>query len=239
MAATFTIEVPGHAELHLTARSGRVTVIAEERANVFAEEGAASRGAETDATGRISIGAAKGGSANLLVRCPAGTDLAVGTMSGNVELRGPLGQVRITTVSGSATVERAEELDVRTISGSIEVDRCTGRCLLRTKSGHALCGSARDARVSTISGQIRLGETSGSVRAQTVSGTVEVGTQRDGDVAVQTVSGSVKIEVPDGVRPDARLRSLTGQPRCDCPEGSDCRVAVQSMSGKIEVVCAP
>jgi len=238
MAATFTIEVPGHAELHLTARSGRVTVIAEERANVFAEEGAASRGAETDATGRISIGAAKGGSANLVVRCPAGTDLAVGTMSGNVELRGPLGQVRITTVSGSATVERAEELDVRTISGSIEVGHCTGRCSLSTKSGHALCASAHDAKVSTISGQIRLDETSGSVRAQSVSGTVEVGTQRDGDVAVQTVSGSVKIEVPEGIRPDASLTSMTGRPRCDCPEGNDCRIAVRSLSGKIEIVCA-
>ena len=238
MAATFTIDVPGHAELHLAARSGRVTVIAEERANVFAEEGASSRGPETDATGRISIGAAKGGSANLVVRCPAGTDLAVGTMSGNVELRGPMGQVRITTVSGSASVERAEELDVRTISGSIEVGRVTGRCSLNTKSGSALCTSAHDAKVSTISGQIRLGETSGSVRAQSVSGTVAVGTQRDGDVAVQTVSGSVKIEVPEGVRPDASLTSMTGHPRCDCPEGSDCRIAVRSMSGKIEVVCA-
>jgi DUF4097 and DUF4098 domain-containing protein YvlB len=236
MPATFTIDIPGHAELHLTTRSGRLTVIAEERADVFAEEGASSRGPETDATGRISLGSAKGGSADLVVRCPAGTDLAVGTISGNVELRGPLGQVRITTVSGSARVERAEELDVRTISGSIDVDRCTGRCSLRSKSGHALCGSARDASVSTISGQIRLDETTGNVRAQTVSGTVEVGTQRDGDVAVQTISGSVKIEVPDGVRPDARLRSLAGRPRLDCPEGSDCRIAVRSMSGKIEVV---
>jgi hypothetical protein len=236
MPATFTIEIPGHAELHLTTRSGRLTVIAEERADVFAEEGASSRGPEIDATGRISLGSAKGGSADLVVRCPAGTDLAVGTISGNVELRGPLGQVRITTVSGSARVERAEELDVRTISGSIEVDRCTSRCSLRSKSGHALCGSARDASVSTISGQIRLDETTGNVRAQTVSGTVQVGTQRDGDVAVQTISGSVKIEVPDGVRPDARLRSLAGHPRLDCPEGSDCRIAVRSMSGKIEVV---
>jgi DUF4097 and DUF4098 domain-containing protein YvlB len=238
MAGTFTIDTPGHAELHLTTRSGRVTVIAEERGDVFAEEGASSRGPETDATGRISLSSAKGGSASLLVRCPLGTDLAIGTISGNVELRGPLGQVGITTVSGSASVERAEELDVRTISGSITVGNCSGRCSLRTKSGQALCSSAHDARVSTISGQIRLDETSGSVRAQTVSGTVEVGTQRNGDVAVQTISGSVKIEVPEGVRPDARLISMTGRPRCDCPEGHDCRIAVRSMSGRIEVVSA-
>ncbi len=84
MPATFTIDIPGPAELHLATRSGRGTVIAEERADVFAEEGASSRGPEIDGPGRISLRSAKGGSANLLVRCPQGTDLVVGTISGNV-----------------------------------------------------------------------------------------------------------------------------------------------------------
>jgi DUF4097 and DUF4098 domain-containing protein YvlB len=235
MPSSFKIDTPGHADLHLSARSGHVTVIAEEREDVFAEEGASSRGPETDATGRISFGSAKGGSSNLLVRCPKGTDLTVGTISGNVELRGQLGQARITTVSGSIRVERAEELDARSIAGNIDVEYCSGRCLLRTKSGRAVCTSARDARVSTVSGQILLNEASGHVRARTVSGTVRVGTQRNGDVAVQTISGSVKINVPLGVRPDTELRTLTGRPHLDCETGSDCRIAVRSLSGQIDV----
>jgi DUF4097 and DUF4098 domain-containing protein YvlB len=238
MPSSYTVAIPGHAELHLTNRSGSVTVIAEDRLDVYAEEGASSRGAEPDPTGRVSIRGARAGSAGMLVRCPAGTDLAVGTISGNVELRGPLGEVRITTISGSIAVERAEEIDARTISGHIAVERCSGRCSLRTKSGRAQCGSAHDARVSTISGQIRLDEASGKVRAQTVSGTVAVGTQRHGDVSVQTMSGPVKIEVPPGLRPHARLRSMTGRPRCDCEQGDDLHIAVQSVSGKIEVVPA-
>jgi DUF4097 and DUF4098 domain-containing protein YvlB len=141
-------------------------------------------------------------------------------------------------VSGSTKVERAEELDVRTISGNIEVARCTGRCSLQSKTGRTTCQSARDARASTISGAIRVDEATGKVRAQSVSGSVEVGTARDGDVAVQTVSGSVKIEVPEGVRPHAKLVSLAGRPTSDCPEGNDCRIAVRSMSGRISVVKA-
>jgi hypothetical protein len=35
------------------------------------------------------------------LRVPIGTDLVVGPSSGDVELRGDLGQVRVTTVSGS------------------------------------------------------------------------------------------------------------------------------------------
>jgi hypothetical protein len=238
MPSSFRIATPGHAELHLTTRSGHVTVIAEERADVFAEEGASSRGPETDATGRISFGSAKGGSTSLLVRCPTGTDLTVGTISGNVELRGQLGQARVTTVSGSISVERAEELDARSVSGNIEVENCSGRCLLRTKSGRAVCANARDARVSTVSGQITLNDATGHVRAQTVSGTVRVGTQRNGDVAVQTISGSVKINVPHGIRPDTQLRTLVGRPHIECEQGSDCRIAVRSMSGQIDVLPA-
>jgi hypothetical protein len=235
MPGSFRIKTPGHAELHLTTRSGGVTVIAEERDDVYAEEGASSRGPDTDATGRISFGSAKGGSATMLVRCPTGTDLTVGTISGNVELRGQLGQARVTTVSGSIRVDRAEELDARSISGNIEVQHCSGRCSLRTKSGSAVCNSARDALLSTVSGKITLDEASGKVRAQTVSGSVHVGSQRNSDVAVQTLSGSVKIAVPHGLRPDTRTKSLTGRPRVECEPGSDCRIAVRSMSGKIEI----
>ncbi len=65
---------------------------------------------------------------------------------------------------------------------------------------------------------------------------VEARTQGKDDVAVQTLSGSVRIEVPKDVRPNARLRSMTGRPRCDCEEGDDIQIAVRSMSGKIEVV---
>jgi hypothetical protein len=50
------------------------------------------------------------------------------------------------------------------------------------------------------------------------------------------MSGSVRVAVPQGIRPSTRLRSLAGRPRCDCPEGEDCRITVKSLSGKIEVV---
>jgi hypothetical protein len=65
---------------------------------------------------------------------------------------------------------------------------------------------------------------------------VEIGTRRDGEVSVQTMSGSVRVAVPPGVRPNARLRSLAGRPRLACERGDDCRVEVQSLSGSIEVV---
>ena len=162
--------------------------------------------------------------------------MVVGTISGKVILVGTFGRVRITTVSSDVEVERAETLDVRSVSGNIDVGRCAGSCRLQTKSGRAVCGTTDNAEVSTISGRIQLAKTSGKVRARSVSGGIEVGTQTEGDVSVRTMSGQVKVAVPRGVRPATELKSLTSRPRVECEEGSDCRVAVRSMSGKILVV---
>lgn len=232
-----TIQAPGTAELRLTTTSGRVTVTAEERGDVAIESGAPSDGRiETDATGLVALKSARGGSAALEVRCPAGSDVVVGTVSGKVDLQGQFGRVHVTTISSSIEIDRAEEIDVRSVSGSIEIGRCSRGCRVHTKSGRATLGSAGDTQMSTISGRIRLDAAQGDVRANTVSGKVEVGMEAAGDVAVKTMSGAVSVQVPDGVRPSARLRSLSSHPRCDCEEGTDCEITVQSLSGKIEVV---
>lgn len=233
-----TLPIPGHAELHVRTRSGRVSIVAEERADVFVESDAPLRDEKVhvDATGRASITSSRGGSGWLEIRCPAGTDVGVGTVSGNVELSGPMGAVKVITVSGHIEAERAETLDARSVAGSIEVRSCTGRCQLQTKSGRAICGTAAEAYASTLSGTISLAEIAGKVKAQSVSGKIDIGLSSAGDVKVQTMSGGVTVAVPQGMRPAAHLRSMTSRPRVDVEEGNDFQIRVQSLSGKIEVV---
>jgi DUF4097 and DUF4098 domain-containing protein YvlB len=237
MPGQTSIPVPGYADLHLSTRSGHVTVIGEERDDVLIEGGPRDEHIERDGAGGVRFMSANHGSSNVEVRCPTGSDVAAGTMSGHVRLRGHLGRVRVTTVSGNIEAEHVEAIDARTIAGGIEIERCDGKCALQTKSGRAQCGSAGKALASTISGQIRFDQ-AGSAKAQTVSGTVEVGLQGAGDVAVQTISGSVRVQVPKSVRPHTKLRSLSGRPRVECEPGNDCEIAVRSMSGRIEVVPA-
>ncbi len=232
------LPIDGRAHLHIGTRSGRVTITAEERDDLRIESGAPLRDDKitTGDDGKISITSPRGGSAWLEIRCPSGADVAIGTVSGRVELRGRFGPVRVTTVSGRIEVEQAEALDARSVSGHITVGTCTGHCRLLSKSGRITCDSVGDANISTLSGRIHLGDATGKVHAQSVSGKVEARTRGKNDIGVRTLSGSVRIEVPKDVRPNARLRSLTGRPRCDCEEGDDIQIAVRSMSGKIEVV---
>ena len=235
---SFVLPVDGHAELRISTRSGGVEIEAEDRRDLLIKSDVPLRSdrIDVDKTGRVVIKSGRGGSGWLKIRCPTGTDVAVGTVSGKVALLGQIGAARINTVSGKIDVERAESLDARSIAGRIDVGHCSGSCRLQTKSGKATIGSAGDCHISTMSGQIQITEATGKVMAQTCSGSVELGTQGKGNVEVQTLSGSVKVAVPKDMRPDARLRSLSGEPRCDCEPGSDCQIYVQSLSGKIEVV---
>lgn len=240
MTNELTLDVPGHLELHVSTRSGKVVVEAEEREGLHIESDAPIREEKivVDPTGRVTLKSSRGGSGWLKLRVPSGADLAIGTVSGNVELQGPVGRARVTTISGKIDVERAEALDARTISGTIDVERCSGRCKLVSKSGSVTCHQAGSATASTISGRIQLGEVSGKVMAQSASGRIEVGLATAGDVAVRTMSGPVKIDVPRGVRPHPRLQSLAGRPRFECERGDDCEIKAKSLSGKIEVLPA-
>ena len=235
-----TLPIPGHLELNVGTRPGRVTVTGEDRQDLHIESDAPIREEKirVDATGRVSLKSSRGGSGWLKLRVPAGADLKIGTVSGSVELQGPIGRARITTMSGTIDVERAEALDARSISGTITVGDCAGRCRLQSKSGSVSCNTAGQAQVSTISGRIQLDEVSGKIVAQSASGQIEVGLQTASDVAVRTMSGAVRVQVPKGVRPHPHLRSLTSKPRFDCERGDDCTIKARSLSGKIEVLPA-
>ena len=82
-----TTETP--VRLRISATSGRVTVIAEPRADVVVDRGGS---AEASADGAIEIRA--GRSSSVVVRCPPDADVIVGTRSGRIELRGRFGARR-------------------------------------------------------------------------------------------------------------------------------------------------
>ena len=175
------------------------------------------------------------GSQDLQVRCPTGTPVSVGTISGDVRLQGQFGDATVATASGDITVDRAAALDARSVSGDLEVGGCSGHCRLHTKSGHIQADATGPAEADTVSGRIRLLSTAGGVTVRTVSGNVDLGTDGTDAVRIRTVSGQIAIRVPSGRLPQTRLRSLSGKIECDCPQGADFLLHVDSVSGDIEV----
>jgi DUF4097 and DUF4098 domain-containing protein YvlB len=233
---TVRLDLPIAVTLRLQSRSGKVHVIAEPRDDIEAESDDVNHFPDDDG-GTIVVRSGRGGSKPLIVRCPIETDLVIGTQSGAVKLEGRLGSARVTTMSGNVEVQDAEELDVRTMSGSIEVGVCRGRCRLNAISGGVSVRDADVAQASTVSGSIKLARVAGDVRARSVSGTIDMCASGDSPIAVKTVSGKVRIALPEGTEPQTIFKTR-GNVRNEFPRGTDCRIECASLSGSIEVVPA-
>ena len=217
--------------LNVTTRRGKVTVTAVPGATLDIEGGAVVREHEGVQEIRRDPDAEE-----IRVTCPDGTDVTIGTISGNVSTEGALGAVRIATVSGKVRVADATRVDARTKSGSIEIEECAGECRVVSTSAKVRIGQAERAAIAGVSGIVEANGLGGA-QVKTVSGKVLLGVTGAGPVSVHTVSGKVEIRVPRDLQPATRLKSISGKIRCDCPSGSDGEIAVASVSGAIRVSC--
>ena len=213
----------------IVARSGKVTVRAAKVSEVSAQGAQVSHGPSG-----IVVG---GGSGPVSVVVPEGTDVVVGTASGAVACEGRLGAVTITARSGHITIEEASRVDARTASARIDIGRCDGECNALTKSGVIKIEHAASVEVSAISGRVTIGQAE-HARVRCVAGAVKLTTGAQPDVKVRTISGAVEVVVPRGTTPQTNLRAKVGRIRCDCEVGDDGLVDVETVSGRISVVCA-
>lgn len=229
-------QLPVAVTLRVQSRSGKVHVIAEPREDVEAQ-GDRLQGTEEDEGRTLQVRSGRGSGA-LTVRCPVGTDVVVGTHSGSVRLEGRFGDVSVTTMSGAIEVDASDAADLRTMAGNITVGDCDGKCRASTVSGRVTGGRVGAASVSAMSGSIRFEHVAGEFKARSVSGSIEAACGGDGAIKLKTVSGKVRITLPEGVEPDTCCKSMSGRVFCDLPPGRDCRIDAVSVSGTIEVHAA-
>ena len=213
----------------IAVRSDRVTVIAGGDTPVEVRGGRLI--AEPD--GRFRVDAAKG---PIELHCAERTSVTIGTTSGQVECRGRLGAVHITTSSGRVSVEDATSIDVRTKSGHVEVGSCEGPCTVRTKSSTVEIGQAAELDVSTTSGHVTATAVSDAT-VQTVSGAVELSIRGKPNVLVRGQSASIDVTLPTGATPATNLVSNSGHVTQQCLAGTDGRVEIATSSGAINLSC--
>jgi DUF4097 and DUF4098 domain-containing protein YvlB len=205
---------PGTA-LKVASASGQIVVTAEDREDF--EVDPPDRRVEFSDDGRLM--AVHSSSSSLRVRCPAGTNVKVGAMSGSVRLEGTFGSVKVNAVSGSIEVDSAlGDVDIRSVSGNVRVGSCGGECSINSKSG-----------------RVSIGHVAKGARAATISGSVELGTAGQEDVEVKTISGRVSVQVAESKFPRVRFRTLAGKLHCDCPQGDDFEIRAASVSGSVDI----
>ena len=219
--------MPTRVRLH--AVSGTIVVSAEERDDVGIGPDAVR---EVGDDGTIEVHGKKK-SSPLHVSVPVGSDVTVGTVSGDIELIGVLGSVRVTSTSGSIEVDWAETADLRTTSGRVVVGKCSGMCRVSNKSGKVVVNDVGEGAISSVSGSVHI-DAKSLVEVRTVSGKVDVQSGAGGPVRVHTVSGSIEVGLPPGVKPNVRLGGR-GKVRNDYEPGDDVQVEVRTVSGQIAI----
>ncbi|HEY2161054.1 MAG TPA: DUF4097 family beta strand repeat-containing protein [Solirubrobacteraceae bacterium] len=142
------------------------------------------------------------GSLRLVARIPHHSDVELVTASGEAALAGSFAGLELKGVSGGlrATGEVTDAVRVNNVSGDVRLPRIGGNLTART-----------------VSGDIDAESVGGSISAKSVSGRVRVGSVREGEVNVQSVSGDVELGIAVGSIVDVDARSASGALRSEVP----------------------
>ena len=187
-------------------------------------------------------------SVGVRIRCPEDTDLECATASADVAATGRLGNVELKTASGDIAVEHVTALRVQSASGDVRAATVDGEARLQTVSGDVRLGTVTGpASATLVSGDFSIDDAHTDLSAKTVSGNQRIGSIREGQINVQSVSGDVRIGVRRGTRLRIDANSTSGDVSSeldvkDTPSegssGSEARLAAKTVSGDIEIARA-
>jgi DUF4097 and DUF4098 domain-containing protein YvlB len=184
------------------------------------------------------------GSYRIRLEVPAGTDISTGVASGNVDVRGPVGDITARSASGDVDIEDASgRIEVKMASGDVSIRLAGGDTRVVSASGDVKIAEAGDdCSVVTASGSIDLGTVLGGLNVKTASGNVLVKRFEGDTLIAKSVSGRLDLRIPSGRRVELDIRTLSG--RVDLPSPSESPAAsggrgidvrAKSVSGNINI----
>jgi len=164
-------------------------------------------------------------STDLVLRVPAGSSVAVNTVSADIRVQGLRGSQRLQSVSGDLETESAaEDVECKSVSGSVKVTGGGQRGLLT---------------VTTVSGDATVSRVAGEVNGNTVSGNFAIAMGDTSRSRLRSTSGDLGIR--GRLTPDARLdfESISGNVRLDLEGPVGAEFDVSSFNGDIRNCFGP
>lgn len=201
-----------------------------------------------------------GGSVDLTIELPAGSDIRGDSALADFDCDGPLGECRLKTSLGHIRVDRAETVHLRTGIGDIAVDRVTGHAEVTAHSGDVrlreldatavVKNSSGDTWIGTAGGELRVSASNGSIAvdlahagvgAKSANGDVRLGEVERGAVVAETKLGDVEVGIREGTAAwldvsssAGRLHNALGE--ADAPQTSAETVELRARTSAGDVV---
>jgi DUF4097 and DUF4098 domain-containing protein YvlB len=170
-----------------------------------------------------------GGKIDLEVRLPSYAEIeSVKTGSGDVEVTGIDGAVRINSGSGNLKASRVSSLTAAAGSGDISVDTAERQVTVSTGSGNVNVSHVGSLNLQANSGDIVAKNIRGDFIAKVISGDLNL-EDVAGLVNLTLTSGDVKVR---NIGRDVRIVSVSGDISVTCAKG---HVEVSSASGSINL----
>ncbi|PSM38395.1 hypothetical protein C6Y14_37400 [Streptomyces dioscori] len=135
----------------------------------------------------------------------------------------------------SLAVPAQTRVEVGVISATAVVSGINGRAVVKGISGDTtLVGLTGPVRADTVSGNVEVQALTGDLRLNSVSGDLTVIEGSSPSVRVDSISGSVIVDLdPAGRSSDIRLTSISGEIAVRLPHPADAEVEVDSASGTV------
>jgi hypothetical protein len=201
-----------------------------------------------------------GGSVDVTIELPAGSQVHGAGQLADFHCDGPLGECRITTGLGRLRVDHAARLSLKSGTGDISVDRATGdtevtagsgdvrlreldaAAVIKNSNGDTWVGEVRgDARFKAANGSIAVDRANAGVVAKTANGDVRLGEVVRGSVVLETSAGDLEVGIREGTAAWLDVSSRVGKihnalASADAPASSDEKVEVRARTSVGDIV---
>jgi len=195
-----------------------------------------------------------GGSIDVDIELPAGSDLNGHTAAGGFRCTGSLGRCELKSGAGEISLDQASRVKAAT-AGDISLERVTGDAELTTATGDVRAGEidgsamiknsngdtrlgevGGDLRVKAANGDIRVERPHGQVSAKSANGHIRVGSIHRGSLVAETARGHVEVGIAPGVAAWLDLDTSYGHVHngldaTEAPGSADEQVEVRARTG--------
>ena len=195
-----------------------------------------------------------GGSIDIDIELPAGSDLSGHTAAGGFRCTGSLGRCELKSSAGEISLERAARVKLAT-AGDIRLERVIGDAELATATGDVRAGEidgsaviknsngdtrigevGGDLQVKAANGDIEVEHSHGSVSAKTANRHIRVGGIHRGTLVAETAAGDIEVGIAGGVAAWVDLHTQYGHVNngldaTESPGSADEQVEVRATTG--------
>jgi hypothetical protein len=174
---------------------------------------------------------ARGGSVDVTIQLPAGSDVRGAGQLTDFDCEGQLGDCRLRTGLGQIRVDQADALSLKTGIGDISVDHATGHADVTTGSGDVRVRElAAGAVIKNSNGDTWVGEAGGDLRIKAANGSIAVDLAR-ATVGAKSANGDVR--VGEAVRDSVVLETHLGDVEVGIRDGTAAWLDVRAAAGRV------